>query len=269
MLLAVLSLAISAPWAAGQDKPAEKPPAKEATEPKGYTVIPGRLPKSIIRMAQSGQVGNQTEFNNYYNALIAQFTQPERFTSAYDHRKDIRRDARTAYNNGTKQYHAALNQLLLSTLRKNATDAQYHPAARFNWMLIIGDLNEVEKLPSGTAKEKPLPAALPVLISVEGDETQPDSVRLAALIGLDRHATAGGIDDAARQTLVPNLQKIVARRSPPEGRDAEVHKWFQDRARAILKTLNVEVVAAADTPDAADGPEELDGPDGPDGPDSP
>jgi len=269
-LLVVFTFTTNHSLAVGQEKPAGEKPAEEADAPKGYTVIPGKLPKSIIGMAKSGQVSNQTEFDNYYKALIAQFTQPEQFAAAYDLRRNLRRDARTAYSSkSSKQFHTALNQLLLSTLRDLVTDPLYHPATRFNWILIIGELNEAEKLAAGTAKEKPLPGALPVLISVAGDESQVDSVRLAALIGLDRHAKAGSINAEAKQTLAPILQKTIARRSPPEGRDPEVHQWFQDRARGILEALGIKVAEIADTPDAPDGPDSPDAADGPDGPDGP
>ena len=103
---------------------------------------------------------------------------------------------------------------------------------------------------------------------------QTNSVRLAALIGLDRHAKAGGIADAVQQPLVANLQKIVARRTPPEGRDPEVHRWFQDRATAILEALGVKATKPAEAPgsdaeDANDDPAASDGPDDPEKPADP
>ncbi len=279
VLIAFMHVAITNPMVVAQEKRAEKPPAEGPVVPRGYKVIPGKLPRTIVRMAQSGQVGSPAQFEGFYKALIAQFTQPEHFAETYDYRKNLLRDARTAYNSKTsKQFHTALNQLFLSTLRDYVTDPLYHPAARFNWMLIIGDLNQAEKPRNGNGKAVPLPEALPVLIAVAGDETQPDSVRLAALIGLDRHAKAGGIADAVQQPLVASLQKIVARRTPPEGRDPEVHRWFQDRAGAILEALGEEVTKPAEAPEAADGadapdanvdPAASDGPDDPEKPADP
>lgn len=275
LLALVFSFALLDSSAVAQEAAAEAAPAEAAAaQPKKPTEIPGRPRGNMISMAQKGQVSDQKAFEEYYEAVIAQFTQPDQFPQAFDNRKNIRRDARLSYSRANKQFHTTLNQFLLSKLRPLVTDAQYHPAARFNWMLIIADLNQVEIVPGSNAPEVPLAEALPLLVSVQGDEAQSDSVRLAALIGLDRHAAAGTIGADAQQTLVPNLQKIINQRTPPAGRDAEVHAWFQDRAKAILEKLGVEVAApaapAADGPDAPDGPA-ADGPaaDGPDGPDGP
>lgn len=244
----------------------EQPSAEAPAEPKGYTVIPGRPRGSMVSMAQKGQVGDQAAFDNYYKSLLGQFTQPDQFASAVNNRKIIRRDARTAYSRANKQFHGALNALLLATLQPLVVDSQYHPGARFNWMLILGELNQVENVPGADASETPFPAALPILIQVAGDNKQADSVRLAALIGLDRHANAGGIAGADQETLVSILQAIASQQNPPKGRDPEVHKWFQDRATAILTALGVETAAPADAPEAADGPDAPDGPEAADGP---
>lgn len=279
MLAVLFSCVVHNSSAAAQDAAAEAPPAEAAPPagPKKPTELPGRPRGNMISMAQKGQVTDQKAFDEYYKAVIAQFTQPDQFPEGFDHRKNIRRDARLSYSRPNKQFHTALNQLLLSTLRPLVTDSQYHPAARFNWMLIIADLNQAELVPGNNAPEVPLPEALPLLVSVQGDDSQTDSVRLAALIGLDRHAAAGGIGADAQQSLVPNLQKIVNQRRPPAGRDAEVHAWFQERAKAILEKLGVEVATPAAAPAAADGPDAPDGPavdgpgaaDGPDAPDGP
>lgn len=265
LLLVAMLLVPCNPLASAQDaEPAAEAPAK----PKGYTVIPGSARGSMISMAQKGQVDDQAAFDNYYTALLGQFTQPGQFANAFDLRKIIRRDARTGYSRASKQFHGALNTLLLAKLQPLVVDEQYHPAARFNWMLILGDLNEVESVPGANNPEVPLAATLPVLIPIAGDAKQADSVRLAALIGLDRHANATGIDGAEKDSLVPILKEVVSQQTPPKGRDPEVHKWFQDRATAILTTLGVEMAVPAAAPEAADSPDgPADGPDAPaDGP---
>jgi hypothetical protein len=120
-----------------------------------------------------------------------------------------------------------------------AQDPAYHPAVRYNAILIIGLLDQKygERQPP-----EPLPAALKPLTAVVDMATTstrfPPSVILGAVIGLDRHAQY-------RQTLSPEgasgmsaaLVKLVAHKEPIQEMDRDSYSWLRLRAAGVLARL--------------------------------
>jgi hypothetical protein len=101
---------------------------------------------------------------------------------------------------------------------------------QMNAMLMIGDLNSVESPPT------PLPEALNVMIAAVDDGKLSDAIRVAALIGIQRHATAGIADEEVRKTLTNTLIKLVSS-GLPAGADGLGHQWMFGQAFEILGTL--------------------------------
>ncbi len=260
--------------------PAQEPAADDgageaaAAAPAGFTQMQvtgsvAQAQRAALAMLRSGTVSDAAAIETYYGSILAAFTVPASMPDAYDNRKTIRRHARQAYSKAPKQLHTTLNNFILTTLTPTIADSQYHPAARYNWTLLIGDLNERELPLQGAGNEAALPAAVPVLIGAIENPEQIDAVRIAALIGLERHARLDGL---AGDAVVPVLSALFT--APrPESRSEDVHAWILERAAGVLTLLNAEVPGgpgnADDAPDAPDTPAADDVPGGPDTPDVP
>lgn len=125
-----------------------------------------------------------------------------------------------------------LVQIAFRTLRDYAQNAQLDPAVRVSAVLAIGELNERER-PTGGGMQPPTPlaAALPFLLSLLQDTNQPDAIRLAALVGLERHSACGIADANLRdQQVIPLLRQLAGDKTPPANRDSKIHEWFRVRA---------------------------------------
>jgi len=113
-----------------------------------------------------------------------------------------------------------------------------HPAVRINAMFTIGRLNAT--LPTRAADlPTPLPAALrQVLLPTLADPKQIDGVKVAALLGVLRHAKLGGITGADVAAVSSEMLKQL---SPtlPQGRSAVGHAWIRARAAEVLGELKV------------------------------
>ena len=161
---------------------------------------------------------------------------------------------------------SALSQLSMPriTLPKMTEIAKgnFHPAARMNAMLIIGDLNRKEAVQAVPPQPpEPLVEAVPVMIDELADPKQIDAVKVAAMVGLLRHVQAdvrqrgpqGGaqqpqrIDDATRNRINQVTLDILNLKDPPPGRTPEGHAWMQRRAidiLAVMGTISSDVNAA-------------------------
>ncbi len=122
---------------------------------------------------------------------------------------------------------------------------EFHPAVRYNAMLIIGDLDSRGPELFGNARPaEPLIAALDIMRGELVSKDQIDAVRVAALIGiarhaeLDRHRPANRrIPDAALRPLIEPLVTIATTSEPPASRSAEGHTWMRRQALEALASF--------------------------------
>ena len=115
-----------------------------------------------------------------------------------------------------------LNELVLDVMGKMA-QGNYSPAARFNAMLAIGELTEEPE----SHKLQPLPDALKVLVAAVKNNDLPDNVRVAAMIGVLRHAELGVNDEDRKPVgdlLLAAVGGNVALKDPQK--DSQVRDWF-------------------------------------------
>jgi hypothetical protein len=136
------------------------------------------------------------------------------------------------------------------TYARGMARGNFHPAVRYNAVLMLGDLDQ--QLASGT--NPPVPHAKATAELLELIEQQqfnkiavPESVKLGALIGLERH-TRYGIDPSLNERLTKAMIGVMA--SPtPEDVEPNVHDWLRSTAASVLanqyaKNPNKEVQAA-------------------------
>lgn len=144
----------------------------------------------------------------------------------------------------------------------------FHPAARYNAMLVIAELNAVEVKTEGKPEAfEALAKALPVLVAeLEKMVTDLDArgeispVSVAAMLGVLRHVTADTWQTAASGKRMSNdvkkqintaCLKLVNRNAPPNEKIDSSVTWIQRRAIEILGVLgtletDVQVAKAMD-----------------------
>jgi hypothetical protein len=156
-------------------------------------------------------------------------------TSNADYQKDL---TKTAFDSSLK-IAANLTQLKPAVV----ADPPYHPAVRYNAVLILGMLDEQYAIDgAGGRPPKPLPAATKALTAIVDRATTgnqfPPPVILGALIGLERHAKyrdALAPGDAEKMSAA--LLKLVQHEKPIQEMDSETYAWLQLRAASALTLL--------------------------------
>ncbi len=115
----------------------------------------------------------------------------------------------------------------------------YHPAVRYNAALILGNLDQ-QIAGSGTnaTPPAPLPEATAALLDLlEQDDfggvAVHPSVKLGALVGLERHARFGIAPQYADRVTTAALE-VIAEAAPPEDVSQDVHQWMKCQAASVL-----------------------------------
>ncbi len=261
---------VCSPWAtAQQPTPGAKPPVQTKTPPKPKELtaaekaaaaekarfdaeqqrlkpVKDAITKTQSKISQiilSGVIAPQDKpdvdqfFNNQIELMISFGEAPQ----AQAHRQKIRSVVRQIGNaKQEKSALAAVNAFLLQRLSEIAWEGpvnRHSPHARYMCMLALGDLNAEEPTLVGAGTVKPMPEALPELHKVIEAEDALAAVKVAALVGILRHAKAG-IDDKAREKkLVVDLATLVKQTTPPEGETVDGQQWMRRQAIEILGVL--------------------------------
>ncbi|MGQ9823029.1 MAG: hypothetical protein ACUVQK_14305 [Thermogutta sp.] len=211
--------------------------------------------QNIQRMLREGNfnavANGQQVFRDYYvNYFFPSWTQAANRSKLQQLRTQLTNSELANMARGGGPPHDLLVQLALQTLTDYAKNDQLDPAVRVTAMLAIGELNDRERGIGSSAPPAPAAAALPVLIEAITDPQQMDAVKLAALVGLERHSVIGIADaNVLNSQVIPLLLNLAQEKNPPAGRDADVHAWFRARAIGILGGMqalgaNTQVVQA-------------------------
>ncbi len=257
--------------APGKAAPAAKPAAKEpaAEEPAAAEPTPPPRPKTYKQdasddelqkaaerfkkertrgnvqkglRAQAFAAGEEAQFDAYYTEYaLPRWTSPANLTSLIDYRKELRGDF---LNGKSGPPYDRLLRLTLDYMTK-LIGPEYHPAVRYNATVVLGELNVQELAPGARGLVQPLPAALKILVDAVKN-TDSDAVRVAALIGLARHAglvaaerqaRPGAQDPPAWESQIVPMLLDVAKSPPPPGRSPDGHGWIRALAIEVLAAL--------------------------------
>jgi hypothetical protein len=168
------------------------------------------------------------------------WTQPAQIQNLPTHRNSL--IDKMIVTSKNQQAHDEINALLLNDMqvffRPAASGKEFHPAVRYHAMTIVGSLNSLEAVSVGDNKRpaQPLiPAMEPMLAAVE-DPKQIDAVKVAALIGIQRHAEAG-IPSASKDLVLKQLAPLIRQKEPPTGRTKSGHQWMQRQAIEIVGAM--------------------------------
>lgn len=183
---------------------------------------------AVQNILKSGSLSpaQQQQVDDYYKKYaLLRWTNKSEGEKLARHRQEFLREMEVAQ--GAARQHVL--KLALDTLTAMATNDKFRPAARYNAMLAIGEMNEVD-VRGTTGKDTPYPAGLQRLLQAYKSQAMPDYVRVAAMVGIVRHAYLG-IDPNLWQTQVFPLLKTTAETvDAPAGQDPAVHAWVRELA---------------------------------------
>jgi hypothetical protein len=212
----------------------------KSDEPKMSDAEGNALNQTVMQLKESGLAGGEarSQFESYFKDYLFPVmtrTTAEGLTRIGNHRERLLRLFQAPIHDQSFQ---ALTALTLAEMKRIATD-NYHPATRYNAMLIIGALDQQPGSPTGGAAQAPQPLAEAtdfLIQMLEADRSQaPDLVKLGAIVGLERHARSGLPDDKRKAVTDQLVELVVAER--PNYRTAEFHAWLQWRAVDVLTQL--------------------------------
>lgn len=227
---------------------AQKKTILQIPQPKDFDAAKRSAAMTMISSGQMAAADEKT-LSDYFQSLFADMTNPDKSRDIHRTRLSIKNQLKTAGNASDKSTHTAANRLMLEKLPIIVKGAKFHPAVRYNCALLLAELDSVEKQ-NPTDVPTPLPAALDKLIEVLGENNVNDSIRLAVIVGLTRHATTG--DDASRAKIAKASLAFLDRleKSDSAARKQDVKYWLESRTmETIGETLKPtpEVVAALQT----------------------
>lgn len=235
LLVAIPCIALAQPPAA----PDDKKPADWFEVPADAAALGSRFRGEVETMLRDGTVTNPTVFDNYWKAYFAQLTHWSKRESLSELRLKYFKDKLRGKNNDAQKH--LVVDLALPTLKKIVQNRKFSPLVRYNALLMLGDLNEVEPDMRGQGS-KALPAALPVLAEFLDVKKYPvgdtnDALRVAALVGIQGHVDRGGLAEDQVRLIRPALEALAKQRKAPKGRDPEVHGFMQARAQSVFSAL--------------------------------
>jgi hypothetical protein len=184
---------------------------------------------------------NKAKFDGWYTQyLFASMTQPENFaTLDITRQRFLRQDVGFAKDQAVHDY--LVKSLTLPQMTA-IVRGNFHPAVRYNAMLIISHLNIVEVATTGQ-RVPPIPLldALVVILDELQNEKQSDAVKLAAWVGVLRHVQLNRINPQIPANAVQMIRstaiKLLAEKDPPAGRSLSGHVWMQRRAIEVLTSV--------------------------------
>jgi hypothetical protein len=198
----------------------------------------------IQAMLRAGNIqpADEALFDSYFNDfLLEQFVNPwpglpKIFTYSLDDLPRLRKDIKNFLNldkTGTAYKH--LNDLILKKITKKGgllgvTHPDHDAAIKYNALLLLGDLNEID----ASGKPKPWATPFPTLLLAATSPKAKDYMKVAAMVGIERYAAFGAIPQAKTSAVIDAMVALVNLQDPPANRDPAVHQYLRRSAGQIL-----------------------------------
>ncbi|MCA9206868.1 MAG: hypothetical protein KDA55_00860 [Planctomycetales bacterium] len=195
-------------------------------------------PQVLLDTSDSRLNENKAAMDKYFGYFFGQMTHLDRLVELPNDRAKLYKDFATVKNGNVRNY------MLTQSLNKANTlaNGNYHPGVRYNAMLIIGDLDQVGA--DLIKQEPPVPygAALGLLVRAYNDPQQIEAVRVAALLGIQRHAMLASQtwQPAQRDYIIRMMSTLLTQTAEAVNRDPAGHAWMQRRAIETLAAINAE-----------------------------
>ncbi len=199
------------------------------------------LLKMQIVMGKARLSSNRQAFEDWYRTfLFPAMASRDHLGDMHSNRESLTKDFERTVDPAT---HQALLDIAYNESVKRAT-GNYHPAVRYNALLIIGDLNQVEFRRSERLPPVRLAKAFDFLLSELQKTDQLDVLRLAAMVGLQRHLRLVAqrpqdqpIPDAKKAQVATLMKTLAEQKTAPDGRPEKVHTWLRRRSIDVLATI--------------------------------
>lgn len=197
--------------------------------------------------------GNEAKFKDFFlKGVFAEMASANKLNEVGDLRRNfLRVYVRSAKLPQAQAAYDRLNQLAVKAMTIFIA-GNYHPAVRYNAVLLLGQLDAKPGSEFGLDKAPPvpLPAALPILIKAYEAGSLPDMVKIGAILGIQRHLKyRNDIPKDQLAAIAGDMYKLAVEAAPPAGRTKEGHEWMRRQAIETLGILgqpggNNEVLAA-------------------------
>jgi hypothetical protein len=180
-------------------------------------------------------------FTKYYFPAMTG-SDPESLGRLGDMRFDLFR--RYLWASSNANFQSDLTNLAFNAM-KGIAGKPYHPAVRYNAVLILGMLDEQYAIDSGANSRppKPLPEANKLLTQIvaagaAGNKAVTPWLMAGALVGLERHAQyRDGLPRDAIEPMTAAALKVVSQEKPVLDVSAPVYAWMRLQAANVLASL--------------------------------
>lgn len=222
-----------------QALPIDQQLAADEKAVKNLALVKGRILMGSVPLDEQGA----QQFDRWYKGyFFPSFTKPDELSTLTDKREELKKDLRVVKSAAV---HDRLLTVTFAYMKGIVQSPKYnfHPAVRFNAMLMIGDLNQTEASVQQRFPD-PYPPALDVMVQEFNNPNQTDAVRVAAMLGMLRHAKLDWtrqsnqrIPAATRTAIVNDMLALLKSKDPPGSRTPEGHAWMQRLASEVVGAL--------------------------------
>jgi hypothetical protein len=191
---------------------------------------------AIFNAGRFSTADEERFFSEFFDVKIGELTWKQNAEELPDVRGKLRRNIGLAGGAPSPEVHDRLNAILLAKCKKIVADQRFPVTVRVNAMLMIGDLNQQEKRAGETASIVPLPDARVFLLASADDRSMHEALRIAATVGLKRHAQTNPTADV-RKALKDAMLQILSKREPVEIKKKLGVNWLRKNAAEVLGVL--------------------------------
>ena len=203
--------------------------------PKLFQPLRGKM----LALSQAGRAENAQaldDFDTYVLGRIAELTWMTGVNPEVK-RMNIKRELRQFSLGAVQDLHDRLNQTLLLNLPALAADSAVNLDARYNALLLLGQLDRVEPNAAGGVAAVPLAEATNVLVKAFDTESLAESLRIGALVGLARQSELQVVA-GVRPPLAAVAIRVIASKSPLPGFTPNGHHWARHLASQLIVGLS-------------------------------
>jgi len=192
-----------------------------------------RAEATKILSAGDASGANADKLRSYLADIFRQLQNPANGEVIPTLRKDFANTVRGVGDNAAHRY---FNDLVFRGAKAAIGNRNAPPAARYNALLLLGDLNQSD----AANAIKPYAPSLDVLklaLNVAPDNEDFAFLKPAAIVGLTRFAQEKAIPPKDIPEITAGLLKIVSDTNPPAGRSASAHNFVRRSAAGALAAL--------------------------------
>lgn len=252
LVACVLAMPVARAVAQGSDEGKEAP---AQSKKKWTSLVPQKFDskdKEVGRLNQlhSDIISGKTpfaenvkkDFDNYYTLTFRLMTDPDKLWNLPTVQNKLLKEISTT-SGEVRNHLVPLTRRAMERLAAPKTNC--HPAVRYTAVLILGQLNDQEEK-SGNEPAPAVPSveARKILLKQFDDPNQIDSVRLAAMIGMLRHAqlhsARESMDSSGQNEIRTRMIQLITTKTPPADRTVDGHDWMRRRAADILSALGYQ-----------------------------